>query len=74
MNSPHHTVVCVSDACIHVPAYLRKIVGPFGTEVIRARPELQPVPAAPERASFYAVRVLAVIAFGAAFLQISGVI
>ncbi len=74
MNSPHHTVVCVSDACIHVPAYLRKIVGPFGAEVVCARPKPQPMPAAPERASFYAVRVLAVFVVGAAFLQISGVI
>lgn len=74
MNSPHHTVVCVSDACIHVPAYLRKIVGPFGGDVVRARPEPQPIPAAPDRAPVYAVRILAVIAFGAAFLQISGVI
>lgn len=74
MNSPNHTVVCVSDACIHVPAFWRKPFGPFGVDVISARPEPQPMPAAPERASFYAVRVLAVIAFGAAFLQISGVI
>lgn len=74
MNSPHHTVVLVSDACIHVPAYLRKIVGPFGADVISARPEPQPAQAAPERASFYAVRILAFVALGAAFLQISGVI
>lgn len=74
MNSPHHTVVCVSDACIHVPAYLRKIVGPFGAEVIRARTEPESLVAEPDRASFYAVRVLAFVALGAAFLQISGVI
>lgn len=74
MNSPHHTVVCVSDACIHVPAYLRKIVGPFGADVVRARPEPQLMPAEPDRASFYAVRILAFVALGAAFLQISGVI
>lgn len=74
MNSPNHTVVCVSDACIYVPAYLRKIVGPFGADVIQAKPEPEPLAADPGRASFYAVRVLAVIAVGAAFLQISGVI
>lgn len=74
MNSPHHTVVCVSDACIHVPAYWRKTNGPFGADVVQAHAEPEFLPADPGRASFYAVRVLAFVALGAAFLQISGVI
>lgn len=74
MNRPNHTVVCVSDACIYVPAYWRKSNGPFGAAVIQAKPEPEPLAADPGRASFYSVRVLAVVAVGAAFLQISGVI
>lgn len=73
MDSPNHTVVCVSDACIHVPAYLRKIVGPFGADVIRARPEPQVIPAAPSRAPLFAYRALGIVAVCAAMLQISQV-
>lgn len=73
MNSPHHTVVCVSDACIHVPAYLRKAFGPFGAAVIQARPESEHIPATPSRAPLFAYRALGIIAVCAAVLQISQV-
>lgn len=74
MNSPHHTVVRVSDACIHVPAYLRKIVGPFGAAVIQAKTTPEPTPQTPGRAPLIAYRALGIVAVGAAILQISQVI
>lgn len=74
MNSLHHTVVCVSDACMHVPAYLRKIVGPFGAAVIQAKTTPEPIPQAPSRAPIIAYRAIGFVAVGAAVLQISRVI